>query len=128
MQFTVNAATDIVLNCFAGAGGAAGAAVARLTDVTTSQFLFQCPLSPVLPGNSGTVSLNTTDTYTLSTFALGRDPSSASLSFSGDFSIFVPEPSTLWLLGMALMALGLVRKRLEKGKERTSPMVGQPVR
>src|SRR5262249_3899741 len=49
MQFTVNAATDIDLNCFAGAGGAAGAAVARLTDLTTSQFLFQCPLSPVLP-------------------------------------------------------------------------------
>jgi hypothetical protein len=138
VQFGVSAATDMVLNCTApGVVSVSSAAFASLLDVTTSQFLFRCPVSNPpnpfpIPNNSGTVSLNTTDTYRLNTNATGgplpEDFARASLNFSGDFSIETPEPSTFCLLGMALMALGLVRKRLEKGKERTYSLVGQPVR
>jgi len=122
VQFGVSAATDIVLNCTAPGLGSVSSAFASLLDVTTGQFLFQCPVSNPpnpfpIPNNSGTVPLNTTDTYRLNTNATGgplpEDFVRASLNFSGDFSIETPEPSTLWLLGMALIALGLVRKRLE---------------
>ena len=55
-------------------------------------------------------------------------PRPAKLGLQSTFNFSTPEPSTLWLLGLALMALGFVRKRLEKGKEPTYPLVGQPIR
>ena len=94
---------------------------ASLFDVTTSLFLFGCssgPFPPLTDSNSGTVLLNLGHTYAISTSAGSFDPGFATISFQGDFSVVTPEPSTFCLLGMALIALGLVSRRFEKGKER----------
>jgi hypothetical protein len=74
---------------------------------------------------SGSFLLDNTHTYELSTFTAlnSNDGESARLDFDipgvTAVNIFVPEPSVIYLLGIGLTSLRLVRKRLEKGKERT---------
>jgi hypothetical protein len=123
MEFSVNpsfSAAEISLNCNLSNENHGALSLASLTDVTTSQSLFQCVLNHI--GNisddslqdSATVFLNTRDTYVLNTFSSINNPDIGSANLTFHLTP-VPEPSTFCLLGMDLIALGLVRKRLEKG-------------
>jgi hypothetical protein len=117
MEFSVNTASEISLSCNILRG------LADLADVTTSQSLFVCFSPPDdLHGqiDSGTASLNTRDTYLLTALAIANSFAGAAdqLIFQVMPEMPAPEPATFRLLGMALISLGLVRKRLEKGKER----------
>jgi hypothetical protein len=121
MEFNVNTAAEISVNCMSQAGTNGPNGPASFKDATTSQVLLSCLSRGFLDQsvNSGTFSLNPTDTYVLSTSAATATPDSvtATINFSGDFLITTPEPSMFGLLGMALMALGLVRKRLVKERQ-----------
>lgn len=120
LPFVVTAPVDIVLNCSAFADAIFASSDVTFQDVTTPQFLPLCVSNSIgLGTNSVTLSLKPTDFYILGAGALGgpSDEGTAFLNFSGDFSVlFLPEPSTFCLLGVPLIALGLIRKRLEKGK------------
>jgi hypothetical protein len=105
----------ISLNC-----ATAGQGDARISDVTTGQFGFGCGSSllfgPFSDSKSGTFLLNPGDTYEIDTHTGSFDGGDANISFQGDFTLnlVIPEPSTFCLLGIALISLSLVHKRLQK--------------
>ena len=93
---------------------------AGATPFTATGQIFLSPFTdsdcgrpnPISPGNCLQFDLVGQGSVSVS----GSDPFNLSSGFG--FSAPTPEPSTFWLLGMALIALGLVRRRLGKGKER----------
>jgi hypothetical protein len=126
IDFNISEPSEIDMTCSAFARFAI--AQANLKDVTTGQSLFGCSTGFDSVTVSGSALLNATDTYELFSETDGFDPGGgANLGFDipGVTEVnILPEPSAIYLLGIALTSLGLVRKRLEKGKERTYVRIG----
>jgi hypothetical protein len=112
--FRVDAPVEVNVGC-SGSPSMFTTSIASFTGSSEGNLL-RCTFDT----HFGTFLLNPTDTYTISTFTQAQDIDGAfaSIGLGGDFIVFTPEPSTFWRLGLALISLGLVRNRLEKGKER----------
>ncbi len=109
VDFKVNTPAEAVVDCHAGT--TFFGAGSSLFDVTTNTVLLQCSTDPSTPSASKSgVFFLTTDIYRLRTSASGHGGPTTFDSGSATINIQVPEPSTLCLLGVGLLALPLLRR------------------